>query len=91
MPLDITHIKYQRDLSLVKYYLSVIEGADEEILEKMRLNIKPKDILEHIKILLAILGLDWYFKKYGDRYEIKITIKSALNDSTNLKRKRSRV
>lgn len=91
VPLDITHIKYQRDLSLVKYFLSVIEGAEDEIVEKIRLTIKPQTILEHIKILLSVLALDWYIGKYGDRFHVKINVQTALNDSNGIKRKRSRV
>lgn len=59
LPTNVNHPKYKRDLSLVEFYLSVIEGGDQTIKQKMRLQIKPQEIVEYIKDLLSLLEANW--------------------------------
>ena len=59
IPLDADHPKFKRDLSLINFYLSVIEGSSRTTKSKVRLYIKADEILNYLKKLLVILHVNF--------------------------------
>lgn len=78
IPLDAEHPKFKRDLSLVDFYQSVIEGGNLNIVSKVRLQIKPEEILSYIKTLLLILEANWSHASIEDLKE-KLIKRKAKN------------
>ena len=59
LPLNKNHPKYERDLSLVNFYLSLMEGSDETIKNTFMQKISPKEVENYIKNLLCLLASGW--------------------------------
>ena len=78
LPLDIKHPKYERDLSLVNFYLSLLEGREESIKNTFSQKISPKEVEEYIKNLLCLLAAEWNMKDGELEKIIKNTSKKLM-------------
>lgn len=79
IPEEINHPKFQRDNSLLNFYLAILEGSDESILQKIRVQIKPQEIVDYIRIMMNKL-VDNIKNDGGHSGDLFMNSKDQIND-----------
>ena len=67
--MNIDHPKFERDRSLLKFYLSILEGKNQTIIDKMRLHVKPEKIVDYIDKMMYLLVLTLKKKNSSSLFE----------------------
>lgn len=84
IPRRLDHPRFKRDRSLLRFFISVLEGGNPSIMEKMRLQIKPEEIVSYIDILLPYLII--FMTESTSGYEL-VDKKEAKENLSNLSKK----